>query len=131
VKYSCDPYIQCLIRRVEEAEKDSRPNPGIGIDLAVGGAFISGTLISEAEFGQRSHQQYEILGYATAHADEEIAIRANTTVSEVQRTCAPEMIHLGDVHFYGQHELAIGRAILWRGRLDRVDGFFVAEQRDL
>ncbi|HXI84701.1 MAG TPA: hypothetical protein VNL17_11505 [Verrucomicrobiae bacterium] len=126
-----DDYVLSLIIAGGEgidanAERDTR---GLPITLCVGGLLVSGVIIS--------HNRYmELLadGAILKHIDSAMerlsASKESRPGSEEPRDDEVEFIHLASAKFWhpGSHQNCPGgNGVLWRGRVDAVDGFFLGE----
>ena len=123
-----DFVLEILIAMVEWAETaddvdlDRRT---IGITLTVGGLLVTGELISAKTYMD------EFL-HGTLRDKMRFAIEANDSLKQqIENAPVGEdgFIHLRNAKFLlptGQPPVpGVGNGVLWRGRLDSVDGFFV------
>jgi hypothetical protein len=116
-----------LIAIVEGAERtDGGENrkPTIAITLNVGGLLVSGELISSKTY------MAEFMGGALRHKIKSVLADHDELKREVENAPKGEddSIHLRDARFLipGQPPIpGVGDRVLWRGRLDSVEGFFL------
>ena len=102
------------------AENQEDPDAeGIDITLSVGGMLMSGRLISVRKFFEM-HDKGTMKRHISKLINEEFDGSRDESDERVY-----EFIHLRDVRYagIGGSVLACGPDSVWRGRIDRVDGF--------
>lgn len=98
-----DPLLQKLVAEVEAREREP-----FGITLWVGGTILTGKVVSVREYGSEE-------------SGEEIS-----PVDLVPEAEAGDCIHLSDARLFGSTGFtpAAGeRGLIWRGKLESVDGY--------
>jgi hypothetical protein len=122
-----DFVLDLLIGMVEDAEKadaGETSKQAIAITLNVGGLLVSGELISSKAYIN------EFMGGALRDKIKSVLREHDEFRREVENAPKGEddSIHLRDARFLvpGQPPIpGVGNGVLWRGRLDSVEGFFL------
>lgn len=134
--FNCDPHLKTLVGMIEMQHAEGRKIIPFKIPLIlnVGGITITGNLISEKEFFEGSHQIFQLTEEAKSASDEWLAFESNATLPEA-RKLYPEFIHLSNAEFPNPETFDSGQTIkvplFWRGRLDRIDGWAVLDEKRL
>jgi hypothetical protein len=123
-----DLILELLIEMIKHAEKseDKEGADSISITVNVGGLLISGTLIS----GKRYLDEF-LSGVMRDKIKN--AINSDESLKEeIQKAPIGKeaFIHLRDARFFlpGQKPVpGVGDGVLWRGRMDSVEGFFLGK----
>lgn len=128
--FNHDPYLDELVRIVERAKEDGTNIPyPIPLVLQTGGIVVTGSLIAEKTFFELTEELFRHISEVKSDCDDYLAIARGTTLRCV-RDHYPQFIHLRDAEYLpdGDCEKLPDRPpwFLWRGRLDRVDAWFVA-----
>lgn len=102
----------------------------MGILIVVGGAIISGNVISQEQFFDRSNYIFKALKEGLAAADEVHSRTSNLPLPSIYDQ-GSKFLHLDRARLrkstedIGDSELS---PLLWRGRLDSIDGFMILDQ---
>jgi hypothetical protein len=126
-----DPVLRLL---VHQANKDGL---SFGITLAVGGFLVSGRLVGYKEFldeqakllRRQGSEAIEVLAGIFDRVAEVLTTNEQQEEESEDNSPLPYLIHLSNARFYvpGAERIPSGEGVLWRGRLEAVDGFMVGE----
>jgi hypothetical protein len=127
---SVDCFLQSLVSIVNDE------SASIPITLSVGGLLISGDMIGGKtyfnEFARQFKDGFRNITSETASAIEEAFKRLGDVYDPIQKESQggaiipkPRLIHLKDAQIYpsGASPAPSKKGVLWRGRLEAVDGF--------
>lgn len=109
-----DETLELLVRILNAVEDRSEGHATEGITICVSGLLVSGIVISAKEYFKSN---------SLLQAVDEVS-GANAPPPEKNLG----YIHLKNAHIMGAGQNSVpasGNGVLWRGRLDRVDGFFL------
>lgn len=122
-----DWLLEMLIEIVEATESKGPDRGGFPVTLCVGGTLVSGRIIS-------SKLYLQLFANGTVHEIVQKAVAAGKLAQPAQDDSSeddsPGFIHLASARFsFGAHDPipTAGEGILWRCRLDRVDGFHIGQ----
>lgn len=123
-----DPLLVTLIRLVEQRDKDGKALADIPMVLHVGGLIILGTLIPERVFAESSAGTIKALSQLHEEALADVAVASDISLGDISGG-TPHFIHLKNVQFQvpGGPAIPADSTELWRGRLDRIDGFCLGD----
>ncbi|MCE7793260.1 gas vesicle protein GvpU [Salipaludibacillus sp. CUR1] len=120
-KQEVDPILQLLTEKANTEEYSA------GITLNVKGSVVTGTVISAAEYLE------EMSGQFSEEDDGENAIReqleeAADSLKE-EESPATNYVHLKNAKLFSESgkSLPSKGAVLWRGKLTEIDGFFLGK----
>jgi len=126
--------VDCFLRSLVEIVNDESAN--IPITLSVGGLLISGDMIGGKtyfdEFARQFKDGFRNISNETASTIEETFKRLGDVYDPIQKESQgsaaipkPYLIHLKDAQIYqsGAGRPPSEKKVLWRGRLEAVDGF--------
>ena len=121
-----DWFLQHLVDLVNQTRETT-----FGVTITVGGQVISGVMIGGAEyfhlFADDMAQGCLLGGMSQDEADsikESLASNAKTYEPSENDPGNPIYIHLKNArHFYGNGSIPSNSGMLWRGKLESVDGF--------
>jgi hypothetical protein len=122
-----DPILEVLMKSAEALENGKGPKDQSGaiqITLAVGGMLVSGRIVSYNLYMQLLHD-----GVLQEVVDKAKADGKLSPSTELDNSTG-EYIHLAGAKFLlgeGHSVPSTGEPVLWRGRVDRVDGFNTGE----
>jgi hypothetical protein len=128
---SVDSFLQSLVSIVNDE------SASIPITLSVGGLLISGAMIGGKtyfdEFARQFKDGFRNISSETASTIEEAFKRLGDVYDPIQKESQgiaaiskPHLIHLRDAQIYQSGAgpaLSKKKGVLWRGRLEAVDGF--------
>jgi hypothetical protein len=127
---SVDYFLQSLVSIVNDE------SASIPITLSVGGLLISGDMIGGKtyfdEFARQFKDGFKHINSETASTSEEAFKRLGDMYDPIQKESQggaliskPRLIHLKDAQIYqsGASPGPSEKGVLWRGRLEAVDGF--------
>jgi hypothetical protein len=127
---SVDCFLQSLVSIVNDE------SASIPISLSVGGLLISGDMIGGKtyfdEFARQFKDSFKNINSETASTIEEAFKRLGDVYDPIQKESQggaiiskPRLIHLKDAQIYpsGANPAPSKKGVLWRGRLEAVDGF--------
>jgi hypothetical protein len=126
--------VDCFLQSLVEIVNDESAN--IPITLCVGGLLISGDMIGGKtyfdEFARQFKDGFRDISSETASTIEETFKRLGDVYDPIQKESQgsvviskPHLIHLRDAQIYqsGAGLPPSEKGVLWRGRLEAVDGF--------
>jgi len=126
--------VDCFLQSLVEIVNDE--SASIPITVSVGGLLISGDMIGGKtyfdEFARRFKDGFRDINSETASTIEETFKRLGDVYDPIQKESQgsaampkPYIIHLNDAQIYqsGAHLPPSEKRVLWRGRLEAVDGF--------
>jgi hypothetical protein len=125
--------VDCFLQSLVEIVNDESAN--IPITLCVGGLLISGDMIGGKnyfdEFARQFKDGFRDISSETASTIEETFNRLGDVYDPIRKesqgsaVLQPYLIHLKDAQIYqsGASPAPSEKGVLWRGRLDAVDGF--------
>lgn len=126
--------VDCLLQSLVEIVNSESAN--IPITLSIGGLLISGDMIGGKiyfnEFARQFKDGFRDISSETASTIEETFKRLGDVYDPIQKESQgsaampkPYMIHLKDAQIYqsGASLPPSEKRVLWRGRLESVDGF--------
>lgn len=132
-----DWFLQRIVDAVNSVEAGTENEHTIPVTLCVGGILVSGNLISGRVYfsgiadeirtanvvGERNDDAIEAL----ARSLQELGNDVYTTAEAVQGGTPPHFIHLRSAKVWlpGTVPAPTNRGLLWRGRLEAVDGFWL------
>jgi hypothetical protein len=124
-----DWVLEMLVKIVDAAEKQGPDRGGLQITLCVGGVLISGQVIS-------SKLYFQMFADGIIHDVVEKAVASGKIpkpdAGDTPQDESPEFIHLASAKFLlGGHNPipTSAHGVLWRCKLNRVDGFHLGEFR--
>ncbi len=125
---SVDPILATLVRSIEHHDRDGVEIPDIPIVLHMGGIMILGDLISERQFAEASKAIVKAIYTRREDAIETAVVLSDLTLDDLSAG-TPQYIHLKETAFCipGGEQVPPNTTEFWRGRLDRVDGFFLGD----
>lgn len=123
-----DPILASLVRSIDYHDRDGVAIPDIPIVLHMGGIMILGDLISERQFAEASKALVKAIYSRREDAIENAVVLSDLTLDDLS-AYTPQYIHLKDTAFCipGGKQVPTNTTEFWRGRLDRVDGFFLGD----
>jgi hypothetical protein len=130
ISRSVDSFLQSLISIVNDE------SASIPITLSVGGLIISGDMIGGRtyfnEFARQFKDGFKDISSETASTIEKAFKSLGDVYDPIQKESQgsapipkPYLVHLRDAQIYlaGAGQSSSEKGVLWRGRLDAVDGF--------
>jgi hypothetical protein len=134
ISISVDWFLQSLVSIVNDE------SASIPITLSVGGLLISGEMIGGKtyfnEFARQFKEGFKGISSETAATIEEAFKRLGDVYDPIQKESRgsdyipkPHLVHLRNVQVYqaGGPPLLSEKGVLWRGRLEAVDGFSLVD----
>ena len=112
-----DELLEVLVRSLTTVQDSTGAPATEGITLCMGGILISGVIVSEKEY----YTSNSLLS-----AIEELGRLPRA--SKTHDIPPPKFIHLKHVRITGAGQndsLSVSKGAVWRGRLDRIDGYFL------
>jgi hypothetical protein len=135
VSRTVDWFLQALVSIVNDE------SASIPITLSVGGLLISGEMIGGKtyfdEFARQFKEDFKGISSKTAATIEEAFKRLGDVYDPIQEELLgnayipkPHLVHLRNVQMYhaGGPPLLSEKGVLWRGRLEAVDGFSLGKR---
>lgn len=130
ISRSVDCFLQSLVSIVNDE------SASIPITLSVGGLLISGDMIGGKayfnEFARQFKDGFRDISSETASTIEKAFKRLGDVYDPIQKESqgsapipTPHLVHLIDAHIYlsGASPAPSEKGVVWRGRLEAVDGF--------
>jgi hypothetical protein len=122
-----DLFLMTLVELVNVASLE------LSITLFAQGTVISGMLIGEKPYFEALNNELKSTGFAPDEAIhtfiqkfESASTNLSETLKEQNKPINREFIHLKNAKFYSGNSFgSTTRELYWRGRLSRIDGFFL------